>query len=672
MVQSVSSGDEQDCPSRKSTRGYYYGSMSRPSFVYFSTYEKANYLKIDRHRSRNPCPLTHFKCDSSSSYICLPIYLRCNGVRDCSDTDDEATCDDYQCPGYYRCRSSRICVHTEHVCDSIFGQCPQNDDELLCGFTCPPGCQCFGMAFFCNRSVPAGQYPELRYLSAERSNMTLKDVENNTMLVHLSLAHCFLEDAQVPRLPNLWSLDLRDNLLISLRPDSFEHLKNVRVLVLASNPLNVQLSVRAVSVLSNLRGLDLSRTSIRQFDPSGLGSLSHLMTLNLSYSGLSRVLGDGFKRITALQVVDLFQCPLLQFPQSIFEGLLELRSVVSASYKLCCPSVLPQGFNPSGCISPADVVSSCDDLLRSNVYRVALFLIATLSFLGNIASFLYRTLLDKRAKSLGFGVIVIHLCLSDFLMGVYLAVIGLADRLYKGTYLWNDFTWKHSSTCSLAGFLSLMSSEVSAFLIFIITVDRFLVLRFPFSHFHFTPRTAHIACFIAWAVGSTLAVIPLMPMTSNWQFYGQTGICSPLPVTKNDFEGYDYSFGVLIGLNFVLFLFIALGQGIIYWSVSANTISMIDRSRASKDSTIARRLITVAVSDFLCWFPVGVVGILTAEGLALPGEINVALAILVLPLNSGLNPFLYTVNIILEHRRKVSETKLMAILSDARLQNANK
>ena len=618
------------------------------------------------------CPITHFNCLSHGSHLCLPIYLRCNHVQDCPGHGDEVNCDDYQCPGYYRCRHSRICVHAKHVCDGNYGQCPQNDDELLCGFTCPPGCQCFGMAFFCNQSVPAGQYPELRYLSAEGSNMTLKDVENNTMLIYLSLARCFLKDVQAPYLVNLCSLDLRDNHLTSLRPDSLELIKSLRVLILGSNPLNVQLSAAAVSVLSNLRVLDVSRTAIRQFDPSGLGNLISLRTLNLSYSGLFHVLGDGFQRFKSLQTIDLLGCSIAKFPQSIFANLHKLQFVTADNYKMCCALILPRGFNPSGCKAPIDLVSSCEDLLRTNVYRVALSLIAALSLSGNVTSLLYRTLFDKRTRSSGFGVFVIQLCASDFLMGVYLTIVGIADRLYKGTYLWNDFIWKQSRGCSLAGFLSLFSSEVSAFLIFIITVDRFLVLRFPFSHFHFTPRTAHITCFVAWAVGSTLAIIPLMPMMSHWQFYGQTGICSPLPVTKNDFEGYDYSFGVLIGLNSVLFLFTAAGQGFIYWTVSSNTISRTYSSGTSKDLTIASRLITVVVSDFMCWFPIGLLGILTADGFHVPEEVNVAMAILVMPLNSALNPFLYTVNIILEQRRKVREQHLLSILAEFQDRSKNK
>ena len=79
----------------------------------------------------------------------------------------------------------------------------------------------------------------------------------------------------------------------------------------------------------------------------------------------------------------------------------------------------------------------------------------------------------------------------------------------------------------------------------------------------------------------------------------------------------------------------------------------------SRDMTIARRLIAVAVTDFFCWFPVGMCGLLALLGVTISGETNVTLAIFVLPLNSALNPFLYTLNLMLERRRRRMEEKMV-------------
>nr|KAG5693899.1 hypothetical protein BaRGS_014340 [Batillaria attramentaria] len=147
-------------------------------------------------------------------------------------------------------------------------------------------------------------------------------------------------------------------------------------------------------------------------------------------------------------------------------------------------------------------------------------------------------------------------------------------------------------------------------------------------------------------------------MTSHWRFYGQTGICIPLPITTKDFLGQDYAFGVMIVLNFVLFMLIALGQILIYWSIQTNSMSDVDPARRSRDLAIARRLFAIVMSDFMCWFPLGLAGILASLGIPISGEVNVAMAIFVLPFNSALNPFLYTFNVIMEKRREKREELL--------------
>ena len=84
--------------------------------------------------------------------------------------------------------------------------------------------------------------------------------------------------------------------------------------------------------------------------------------------------------------------------------------------------------------------------------------------------------------------------------------------------------------------------------------------------------------------------------------------------------------------------------------------------RRQQDTTIARRLFLVVFTDFCCWFPVGVMGLLAARGTPVPGEVNVWTAVFVLPLNSALNPFLYTLATMLEKRRQRNEERQIQLM----------
>ncbi|KAL8597223.1 hypothetical protein ACOMHN_051536 [Nucella lapillus] len=365
----------------------------------------------------------------------------------------------------------------------------------------------------------------------------------------------------------------------------------------------------------------------------------------------------GFRFQKSLRVLDLRGCPLETFFPGVFHGLNQLEMVYADNYKLCCSADLPDGLTADQCRAPRDEISSCDALLRTDVFRVFLVFYAVLALIGNVGSFVYRVCVERSAVKLGYEVFVTHLSMADFLMGVYLAIIGIADRVYYGNYRWNDLVWKHSVACKLAGFLSLLSSEVSAFLISLITLERLLVIGFPHKSLRFNRLSAHAASLAVWLVGLLLALVPLLPFESSWEFYSQSGICIPLPITRKKFGGSDYAFGVMIILNFLLFLFIAVGQLLIYWSIRVNAVGPGDNRRKSRDTAVARRLLTVVMTDFLCWFPIGVLGMMARSGVPVSGEINVVIAIFVLPFNSALNPFLYTIDIVMDRRRKMANAR---------------
>ena len=603
------------------------------------------------------CPGAYFQCPGDG--YCLPVHVRCNGVFDCPGREDEAACDSYACVGLYRCRGSSVCLDVGDLCDGVI-VCPQHDDELMCHLDCPDNCTCYGSAFFCARPFPAGVHASLRFLEARGSGLSLSDVANNTMLVHLGLGACRLRQLTDIPLFRLHSLDLSDNQLREISLHRLQRLSHLRSLKLDGNPLNDIMLGDLVHFSSPLRVLDLSETFLGSEDFDFVSFLTDLRVLNLSHSGLGTL--HGLEHLVNIRVLDVRGCHIGQFPPDVLRGMLALELVYADNPKLCCLDILPAGFNAKNCFAPADEVSSCDDLLRSNVYRIALVVFAVLALLGNSTSFIYRLRLPSGVKKLGFHVFVTQLCVSDFLMGVYLSMIGVADQVYMGRYLWEDVVWKKSTACHVAGFLSLLSNETSAFTICLITLERFIVLRFPFSRLHFKGRSAYLAAAIAWSLGLLLAALPLLPAMSHWRFYSQTGICIPLPITRADFPGHGYSFSVLIVCNLVLFLLTAVGQGLIYWSVLSGSMSVTDTNAKAKDAVIARRLLTVVMSDFLCWFPIGLCGVLSSSGFPVPGEVNVFMAIFVLPLNSALNPFLYTLNVILERRGKRREERIRKFL----------
>ena len=111
---------------------------------------------------------------------------------------------------------------------------------------------------------------------------------------------------------------------------------------------------------------------------------------------------------------------------------------------------------------------------------------------------------------------------------------------------------------------------MSAFIICTITFDRFIVLRFPFSRVRLRHKSALAMIVVLWVTGMLIAALPFTPAFSFMKFYQQTGVCIPLPITRSNVQ--TYSFAVMIVLNFILFLFIAVGQVAIFITVNSHLL----------------------------------------------------------------------------------------------------
>ena len=600
------------------------------------------------------CPETHFRCPGGG--YCLPVFVRCNKVNDCPGHEDEADCDVYQCPGFYRCRDSKVCVHPTHMCD-VF-QCPQRDDELLCTFSCPASCLCYGHAFFCTRPFSANDSPELRFLEAKESGMTIADIRNNSMLIYVGLGRCKLTDVTgLGLLSNLRSLDLRENSLTSL-DIQLSALHNLRWLSLAGNPLALRLFNDAALQLSvsRVQALDLSRIVIPEFNSSVFRALPDLQSLNLSHTGLARV--SGSFTMPHLHKLDLRGCPLSQFPRRLLTSLQQLRTLYSDDYKQCCPSALPTGFKARGCQSPVDAISSCEALLRSRVHSIFVAVAAALALLGNLACFVFLAV-NRQESKLACVVFMKHLCVSDGFMGIYLAILGVANRFYLGDYVWNDDVWTKSVACKVAGFLSLLSCQVSAFLVFLIALDGLLVVRFRVANRSFDHRLANRACIVVWAAAVLLAAMPLM---SQWQVYGDSAICVSLPLREVQDNGGLFSFSVRIVLNSTLLLLAGVQQALVLWSLEDTRTSLVIHS-ATREHVLARRMIETFAPSVVQGAVLATLTFLSSAGVSSSGEMSVAMAILLVPLHSALKPLCHLVAVVQEGRRQERAERLHKALT---------
>ena len=141
------------------------------------------------------------------------------------------------------------------------------------------------------------------------------------------------------------------------------------------------------------------------------------------------------------------------------------------------------------------------------------------------------------------------------------------------------------------------------------------MIKFPFGNLRFRTKSALVFSAVGWALAWGIALFPLLYSKSfDGQFYSKSGVCLALPLTRNRAPGWLYSVLIFVGLNFVTFILIAIGQLIIYLEIKKNTKRMRKLAPTKQsmsrrnDMVVARNLFLVLTTDFLCWFPIGVMG----------------------------------------------------------------
>ena len=534
-----------------------------------------------------------FKCPQT---YCIPHKNVCDGKWDCPEGHDELRCSNYTCPGLLRCdNGGQNCIDQEHVCDGKRDCQGRGDDEKFCDvLPCPAGCTCIGYVILC-LSTNHTAFPiitkQARYVNMKGN---LIGAVNN-----------------LDGFYNLGRLDLSFNNIRHIRDYTFRSLINLHHLSLAGNEMKV-LGSQMFHGLTSLVSLDLSYNHLQTIDEKSFLAMGELKSL---------ILKDNDLRIVS---------------RNIFAPMTKLQQLQTDAYRFCCLAT-----KVSNCTPTADEFSSCTDLLANTTLQAAIWILGILAFLGNSFVIAWRCVREKPNAT---SILIINLGLADFLMGVYLLIIASVDVYYRGRYIFYDVSWRSSVLCRVAGFLSMLSSEVSVITILVIVIDRCVIVLMPFkaARYRLKERAAKTLCIFSWVVCMALSGLPLFNIPYFHGFYGGNGVCLPFTLSTSIIEGWEYPTAIFIIFNFLAFLTIAIGYIAIFFHVR-QTRQNSKREPDDAEVKLAARLTFIVFTDFLCWVPIIILSILTLSGVPLAPEVSAWVSVFVLPLNSALNPLLYTI-----------------------------
>ncbi|XP_059867565.1 relaxin receptor 1 isoform X1 [Delphinus delphis] len=438
-------------------------------------------------------------------------------------------------------------------------------------------------------------------------------------------------------LNSLILLALMNNILTRL-PDKplCQHMPRLHWLVMRKNKIN-HLSENAFAPLQKLDELDLGSNKIENLSSLVFKDLKELSQLNLSYNPIQKIQANQFDYLVKLKSLSLEGIEISNIQQRMFRPLTNLSHIYFKKFQYC-------GYAPHvrSCKPNTDGISSLEDLLASIIQRVFVWVVSAVTCFGNIFVICMRPYIRSENKLHAMS--IISLCCADCLMGIYLFVIGAFDLKFRGEYNKHAQLWMESIHCQLLGSLAILSTEVSVLLLTFLTVEKYICIVYPFRCLRPGKGRTITVLILIWIIGFIVAFIPLSNKEFFKNYYGTNGVCFPLHSEDTESTGAQiYSVAIFLGINLAAFIIIVFSYGSMFYSIHQSAITATEvRNQVRKEMILAKRFFFIVFTDALCWIPIFILKFLSLLQVEIPGTITSWVVIFILPINSALNPILYT------------------------------
>ena len=353
-------------------------------------------------------------------------------------------------------------------------------------------------------------------------------------------------------------------------------------------------------------------------------------TLNLQNIAIQEIHDEALVGLEKCKYLDIRYNHIRIITKNALNYMPVLVTLKSDHTRLCCLK------HVDTCIPSLDEFASCDDLLANQQLRSIILSLGICSIVGNLIVMVstFRT----KSKDI-YYVFNLNLSVSDFLMGVYLLIIITVDKMYRGIYIEFIEQWKSGKGCVLAGILHTLSTEMSLYMLSVITIDRLVVVFFPHLSAKKSNKQARIICMFGWVMMCFLATIPLaFEWENEAHFFGHKSVCVAFSLKDLEINRWRYCLVVFVIVNVPCLTTMFLGY-IFLFKKSMETYAADNRA-SDEDLSLAYRMTLKVIAGFVCWLSVMTMMLMSYNGVLFSDQISSLVTMIILPCNSALNPLL--------------------------------
>ena len=319
--------------------------------------------------------------------------------------------------------------------------------------------------------------------------------------------------------------------------------------------------------------------------------------------------------------------------EGFFDGINELRYPYVPD-----PSIYKYIQKEVACHPRPNPLTPCDNLLDPWPIRVSIWAVWVLTLLGNIAVLFIMIAARQRMDVSQLFMCV--LAFSNTLLGIYLAFIAMVDIRTLGdrSFYQSALEWQKGSGCQTAGFLAIFSSQLSVYILVILTIERLHTLvtstRAPFPRESRKLHVAVLLIIIGIVYACIVAILPLNGMGVN--AYDEVAICLPFVSRTPDDRNYILA---ILSLNMLGIMIMVIAFVIGFAHLFQPSLSSQKRWKICAHMT---KLSLLMITTFLCWLPIGIVGYTSMlQGPMISAKQAKYFIVFVFPVNALFSPIIY-------------------------------
>ena len=530
----------------------------------------------------------------------------------------------------------------------------------------------------------------LNYLwlwSNELSNIQMQAFKGLSKLTHLYLENNKLMHLDMVFYANmclLTHLTVNNNTLKTLHPNTFQCMTSLQYLLLDQNKLTYTDS-KLFQGLRSLKDSVLADNLIHSLPYKIFKDLLNLNLLDLRNKRLHEL--PQVYHMTNLKEMKITGNPLKWITSQSFDNLTKSVQIYVDQPEVCL--CYPTKITKCNYTLTLSQYFTCDRLLAEKAGVIVMFILGFGAIFAN-AGVLITKLMQKQGENKVQPLLIGNLAVSDLLMGIYMIIVASADAYYGNYFPINSETWRKSNLCRSAGAIAIVSSEASVIFITLLSIDRFIGIRYPYTLHKLRVKSTCLTVLVTWISTVIIGIIASALAGVNVDFYDKSHVCIGLPfvqisnykyikrnisssrcyerfgdeyaavdkvqsaVLESQSPGLYFSVALFLGFNLLCMLIIIFCYVVLVKTVS-ETSEDVGRSREMKEQIeLTARVTAIVMTDVCCWLPIILMGILVQSGaVELEAEVYAWTVMFVLPFNATINPLLYTYRtIIYEYWKK--------------------